>query len=185
MNAKLKTAVAVAALVMLTGSVAVAQTSDGGPVTKTAPPAGGTRAVGPDSYFIPITPCRIVDTRSDTGGGPFAPNDADSFYAYDTSAPYYKNQGGSTSACGISTSSVAIEVTVTAVNPSANGYFRAWPTGSGMPNATFLNYTKGQSISNTGTIAVGPSGPDLQVKNFGGTVDYVLDVQGYYEPFLN
>jgi len=179
MHAKLKTGVAVAALVLLTAGVAVAKTSSGGPNDKSGP---GTKAAGPASVFVPITPCRIVDTRSPSGGGPFAPNEAAAYRAFDSVAPFYGDQGGSTGPCDISTNSVAIEVTVTAVNPSANGYFRAWPSGSAMPNATFLNFTKGQSISNTGTIAVGASGPDLQVKNFGATVDYVLDVQGYYEP---
>lgn len=182
MNVKLKMAVASAAVVALMGGAAVAG-AQLDPGDKSAP---SPRATGPSSVFVPITPCRIVDTRSanaeGTLAGPMDPNEVRSYRAFDATATFYKSQGGSTAACGITTQSVAVEATVTALTPSADGYFRAYPSTEGVPNATFLNYTQGVNISNTGTISVAAVGPDLKVKNFGGTTHYVIDVQGYYIP---
>ncbi len=175
MNNKIKTGFAVGAMVALSAGVGWAQTPGTG---KADGSTRSTLAAGDRAVYEPITPCRVVDTRSG-GGGAFAPGDQRSYRVYDD-ATGYGSQGGVLGNCGIGTDSIAVEATVTAVGPTANGYFRAWPAGDPAPNATFLNYTRGQSISNTGAISVGISNPDLTVKNFSGTTHYVIDIQGYY-----
>lgn len=176
MNNKIKTGFAVAAMVALTAGVGWAQTPGTG---KGDGSTRSTLAAGDQAVYVPITPCRVVDTRSG-GGGAFAPNAQRSYRVYDSPGFGYGSQGGVLGNCGIGTDSIAVEATVTAVGPTANGYFRAWPTGVAAPNATFLNYTRGQNISNTGAISVANAVLDLTVKNFGGTTHYVIDVQGYY-----
>jgi hypothetical protein len=52
-----------------------------------------------------------------------------------------------------------------------------------MPTATFLNFAAHQDITNTGAIALATTGTtDLKARNFGGTSQYVIDIQGYYAP---
>jgi hypothetical protein len=46
-----------------------------------------------------------------------------------------------------------------------------------------LNFAASQDITNTGAIALATTGTtDLKARNFGGTSQYVIDVQGYYAP---
>lgn len=78
---------------------------------------------------------------------------------------------------------MAVEASVTAAAPTGTGFLRAWPNGENLPGATFLNFTKGQGITNTGAIKLAPTGAlDLAVQNFGGPSHYIVDVQGYYVP---
>ena len=77
----------------------------------------------------------------------------------------------------------AVEASVTAVSPAATGFFRAWPAGQAAPNATFLNFTKAQNVTNTGAITLAAAGvTDLAVQNYSTGSHYVIDVQGYYRP---
>lgn len=70
---------------------------------------------------------------------------------------------------------------MTAVDPEGGGFFRAYPADQSMPNATFLNFTRGENITNTGALAMAAAGStDLKARNFGGSTQYVIDIQGYY-----
>jgi hypothetical protein len=76
---------------------------------------------------------------------------------------------------------VAVEVSVTAVGPVGNGFLRVYPGDVATPNATLVNFSKGQSTTNTGTVALSSGGSvDLKVRNYGSTTHVVMDVQGYY-----
>ena len=132
-------------------------------------PAG---AVG--SRYVPITPCRMVDTRR-TGA---------TLRAGDTTR--YQLGGGIVTGQGamagcIPDGSTAAEVSVSSVAPLGSGYARAWPANVAQPSATFLNYVKGEATTNTGSVALAPTGAlDLAFGNFSGTSNYVIDVQGYF-----
>ncbi|CAN5660718.1 hypothetical protein BH10ACT1_BH10ACT1_25650 [soil metagenome] len=135
------------------------------------------------SLYRPISPCRVADTRSGSST-PFTPNAQRGLQVGGT-GPQFATQGGKVDGCAIPEGATAVEASVTAVAPSAGGYFRAWPTGVGAPNATFLNYSRNQSTTNTGSLSLqlaGTGNKDLTAKNFGGTADYVVDVQGYFQP---
>jgi hypothetical protein len=133
----------------------------------------------PGSVYVPITPCRVVDTRFG-GGGLFGPNQQRS-YQVGGSGAAFAAQGGAAGGCGIPDGAAAVEASVTAVAPGANGFLRAWPTGAAAPTATYLAYTKGQGITNTGALSLAPTGAnDLTMKNFGGSAHYVIDLQGYF-----
>ena len=74
---------------------------------------------------------------------------------------------------------------MTAVDPADSGFFRAWPNGESMPNATFMNFDRGMDITNTGAITINPEGTGdrhLRIRNFGGSSHYVVDIQGYFVP---
>jgi hypothetical protein len=62
---------------------------------------------------------------------------------------------------------VAAVVSVSAVSPGGPGFVRVWPSGSSRPNATVLNYRGGSSTTNSLTVSLGASAPELVVGNFG------------------
>ena len=127
--------------------------------------------------FVPTVPCRIVDTRNAVGS--LAPGATRSWKVRGGGGGFGP-QGGSSGGCGIPSGATAVEATVSAVTPSGDGFFRAWPTGEAAPQATFLNYSNGRGISNTGAISIGAGPTELTVRNFSGRAHYVVDVQGYF-----
>lgn len=158
-------------------AVAPAGSPVAGPVAGAAPVPGGL------GYTALSTPCRAVDTRVvSVTAGDLVPDETRSFQIRGSSS--LSSQGGSSSGCGVPATAQAVEVSITAVVPSgANGFLRAFPSGGAVPNATFINYTVGRGITNTGTVPLNTAATqDLGVKNFGGTIHVIVDVQGYFAP---
>jgi alpha-tubulin suppressor-like RCC1 family protein len=140
------------------------------------PASGGTR-------YQTVTPCRIVDTRS--VGGLIPSGATRGFQVGGTRVGFIAQGAASSAGCGVPQRAVAVEASLTAVTPAANGYGRVFPAGATPPNATFLAYSTGRNITNTGTIALARSGlNDLNLKNFASSTQFVLDVLGYFEPPL-
>jgi len=71
-----------------------------------------------------------------------------------------------------------------AVNPSQNGYLTAFAGGQSLPLASTVNFVAGQTIANEATITLGNAGlitPGyVNIYNYQGNTDVVVDVQGYY-----
>jgi hypothetical protein len=74
----------------------------------------------------------------------------------------------------------AVVLHVTATDTTGVSYFTVWPTFTAMPIASSLNWVPGQNISNTIQAAVGQTG-EVSVYNNQGSVDLVIDLEGYYE----
>lgn len=125
--------------------------------------------VGSGLQFVPITPCRVADTRNATGpfGGPI-------LAANSTRAFAIRN-----SACNIPATAMAYSVNVTVVPSGSLGYLTIWPYGSAKPTASTLN-SDGRVKANA---AILPAGTDA-----GGSVNvyvtnatqFVLDIDGYF-----
>ena len=162
--------VAIGVLLVLAVGLAVGATSE-------------PSAAADGSAFATITPCRLADTRAAGAGGAFAGGQQRSFQVAGTGAGFAA-QGGASGGCAIPTTATAVEATITAVSPTGAGYARAWPAGTALPNATFLNFSTGQSIGNTGTIPIATTAAtaDLAVQVFGAGTHLVIDVSGYYAP---
>ncbi|CAB4744775.1 MAG: hypothetical protein F2694_06645 [Actinobacteria bacterium] len=138
------------------------------------PASGGTR-------YQTVTPCRVVDTRNT--GGVLASGVARGFQVGGTRVGFRAQGATNPVGCGVPQRTAAVEASLTAVAPVANGYARVFPAGATPPNATFLAYSTGRNITNTGTIGLSLSGlNDLNLKNFASSTQYVLDVLGYFEP---
>jgi hypothetical protein len=188
-----KKVVALAAVVVLSAGTGVAVAQE---VTSTQPPAtsAATPAPGPDlllaggfqneNSFIPITPCRILDTRKGPGKLQVsAPKEIDVRGDEGT----FTVQGGNPGGCGIPAGATAIEATITAID-SGSGFLRAWPANIAQPNATFLNYDSAFNVSNTGAITLcGGSNSlscnankDLSLQAYGSATHLVIDVGGFY-----
>ncbi|MCB0960265.1 MAG: hypothetical protein KDB04_12180, partial [Acidimicrobiales bacterium] len=129
--------------------------------------------------YVPITPCRVVDTRRPGAGGAFGNREIRDYVVRGTGSAFAQ-QGGTAGGCGIPDEALGVEASITAVDPADSGFFRAWPSGESMPNATFMNFARGQDTTNTGAITFGDESTDIRARNFGGSAQYVIDVQGYY-----
>jgi hypothetical protein len=183
MNSWKKAAVAVVIVAMaVSGGAAIARQStdsDDPPQTGTVNPAVKDIGNGiTETKYIPISPCRIVDTR--VGGGQIAENVSRSFKVRGASG--FDAQGGSHTGCGIPTSASAMEVAVTTVEPTDRGYMRIFPAGTTEPKATFINYSP-YNPTNTGAVtlcATNCFAGDVTVKSHEAGTDLVMDVQGYY-----
>ena len=154
-----------------------------------------------DQVFVPIVPCRIVDTR--LVGGPIAAGTTRNFLFYSTSsADDWSAQGGvpgpTGTVCpgtilpngGVYSPSAAV-VTITVVSPSAAGNWIVWGGENPIPTASALNWTgPGQILANTTVIPAGgrsgsgSGGPigDFAVRYNGptGSAQFVADVVGYF-----
>lgn len=119
------------------------------------------------STYHALVPCRVLDTR--VNGSTLGPN---------TSLD--RQVTGLANACQVAAGATAVEASVSAVEPATSGFARLWPTGGAPATATFVNYTKAQGTTNTGSISVSTAG-SVTLRNFGGTSHFVIDVQGYWQ----
>ncbi len=148
---------------------------------------------GARSIFVPVTPCRVVDTRqpspSPIGGGTTRSFDVVG------AATNYAAQGGSATGCGIPGFSAgvpvvtAVAINVVAVNPSAQGNLVVFPTDTTPGTSSTLNFPNSATIPlNIANGVIIPvrqdqAGADLTVKP-SQTTHVVIDVTGYFMPLL-
>jgi len=121
--------------------------------------------------FVPVTPCRIVDTRNASGtfGGPaIAGNMSRSFPLSLSGNP-----------CNIPSEAIAYSLNVTVVPQTTLGYLTIWPTGEGQPTVSTLNSPDGRIKANAAIVPAGtPSGSvSVYVTD---TTNVILDIDGYF-----
>lgn len=71
----------------------------------------------------------------------------------------------------------------TVTNPSTGGYVTVYPSGTTAPNASNLNFLKGQTVPNLVAVKTGVDGKiNLLHVSAGGTgsTDLIADPAGYY-----
>ena len=133
-------------------------------VTPAAPLKEGT--------YAPVTPIRVTDTRAGSGlpnaGSPLG-----------TGGTLNVAVAGTAANDGVPADALAVVVNVTAVDPSAAGFFTVYPTGTAQPVVSNLNFVAGETTANLATIPVGANG-DITIFNHFGTVNALVDVYGYY-----
>jgi hypothetical protein len=133
-------------------------------VTQAASTGGTSTAL----QFVPITPCRLVDTRNANGpyGGPYlAAQSVRNFVIY----------GG----CGVPTTAQAFLLNFAVVPISEFAYLTAWGAGSPQPLTSTLN-SDGRVKGNAAIVSAG-SGGAISVFPSHDT-HLVIDVNGYFIP---
>ncbi|MFD0527944.1 hypothetical protein ACFQ1I_13665 [Kitasatospora arboriphila] len=100
--------------------------------------AGYYSPTSPNKY-APKTPVRLLDTRS--AGGPLGPGATKDVQI--------------TGQNDIPADATAAVVTLTAVQPTAGGFFIAHPTGATRPSTSNVNFTPGAIISNQAIVPIG------------------------------
>jgi Bacterial Ig-like domain (group 3)/FG-GAP-like repeat len=124
---------------------------------------------GSDLEFIPITPCRIADTRNATGafGGP------------ELAAGVTRTFNVPQSACGIPSTAAAFSLNITVVPDKSLGYLTMWPAGQAQPAVSTLN-SDGRVKANA---AIVPAGTNGGVSLYASdATQAILDIDGYFVP---
>ena len=144
--------------------------------------ATGTNALGDaanDLVYVPVTPCRILDTR--LAGGPIAADVARNFDL--TSTGSYVAQGGAGNDCGVGSAGAfaAAVINFTVVNPASAGFVTAYPFDTQRPLAATVNYAGGDVRGNLSVVRLNQAsaGAEFSVYSFAQT-HLVADVVGYY-----
>jgi hypothetical protein len=141
-----------------------------------------------DLLFVPLAPCRIIDTR--VAGGKIAASEKRDFEVAGTTG--FEAQGGNTGGCGIpvgATDPVAAAVVINfiAVDPDGPGHIVAWQFGQPEPFASIINFANvGLNIAN-GVIVpiagVSSLAKDVSLRAGVSSVHIVADVTGYFTRF--
>ena len=122
----------------------------------------------PGLAFYPLTPCRVADTREQTGplGAPYL------------SASQIRDFPVLLSPCGIPANAQAYSLNFTAVPRGPLAYVTTWPAGQAQPTVSTLNATTGETTANGAIVPRGNNG-DISVFARNDT-DLVVDVNGYF-----
>jgi hypothetical protein len=127
--------------------------------------------VAPGLRFVPVTPCRMLDTRDGSGfAGAFGP-------------PYISANTARTvpiaaSVCGIPSNAKAYSLNATVVPHGFLGYLTLWPSGIAQPLVSSLNAYDAQVTGNAAIVRAGVGGAiDAFASN---DTDLILDINGYF-----
>ncbi len=120
--------------------------------------------------LVPVTPCRLVDTRPQYGGsGPIQGGTFQSFVL--------------TGKCNIPATAAAFSLNVTVVPQGPLAYLTIWPTGETQPVVSTLNSLDGRIKANAAIIGAGTGeAVSVYVTN---TTNVVLDIDGYFVPAID
>jgi spore germination protein YaaH len=154
--------------------------SSAGTLSLTYGAAGGSAAMvfdvtgyfvpdGSGARFVPLTPARLLDTRSGNGlSGPFGPGTPRTFAA--------AGRGG------VPTTATGVTGTLTITNSTAGGWAYLGPAPLATPPSSTLNVPAGDTRATGVTVALGTSGTLSATTGYAGSADLVFDVTGYFVP---
>jgi len=131
-------------------------------------------------YFVPVAPCRVVDTRFPNGtfGGPFLAKDETRSYAL-----RFSNTVGCSNAPVPANANVqAYSLNITVVPRRTLSYLTVWPGGT-RPLVSTLNSYDGRTKANAMIVAANTSDNNRGISVFGtDDTDLIIDINGYYVP---
>ena len=122
------------------------------------------------TVFVPVTPCRVADTRGPNGpfGGPVMGGGTTRSFAIPGSA------------CGIPNSALGYSLNVTVVPAGPLSFLTLSPTGQSRPFVSTLNSFTGKVVANAALVPAGTGGSiDVFVTD---QTQVILDINGYFAP---
>lgn len=135
---------------------------------------------GSRSVFVPVAPCRLLDTRPapNTVGARTSPLGPNETFTQQVTG----SNGNCKNTSAIPTDVIAVALNVTVVAPTAASYLTVFPADlTNPPTASNLNWTPGKSPTpNKVDVKLSPSGAIKMFNEF-GTVHVIADVVGYYQ----
>lgn len=120
--------------------------------------------------FYKLTPCRVLDTRTEGGGGAGLP-----LQAGETRTTAFVSK------CGIPSEAKALAASLTVTSPTAGGFVTLYPGPGSRPNTSSISFDTAKTRSNSMMLAL--TGGMLSVYNGQtiGTVQVIVDVNGYFK----
>lgn len=144
------------ALVVGLAAVVVATSIVSSPSASAAEPPG--------MRFVPVTPCRLLDTRQQ-GARPAA----------GATIPIVVS-----GRCGVPAGGGAVSLTITATDASTGGYLTVKAAGTPLPDTSNVNFRPGAAAANSAIVAISPTGA---VDVFASSAAHVIvDVSGVFVP---
>jgi hypothetical protein len=143
------------------------------PVSLMVNSGAGPPVISSASLYVPVSPCRIADTRNTKGpfGGPAVTGGTSRDFAIPLSA------------CSIPCTAAAYSLNVAVVPRGQLGYLTVWPAGQSQPVVATLNSLDGRIKSNA---AIVPAGANGAISVFAtDTTDVILDINGCFVPGSN
>ncbi len=133
-----------------------------------------------DLVFVPVTPCRILDSRN--AGGQMAAGTTRGFDI--TAVTDYSFQGGTASNCGgvgAAGSFAAAAINFTVVVPAGGGFITAYPFLESRPLSSTMDYDGGGLRSTLAIVKLdqGASANEMNVYAH-STTHLVADIVGYF-----
>ncbi|MFW2334591.1 hypothetical protein [Ilumatobacter sp.] len=125
-----------------------------------AAPGSGTTEPG---AFEPVEPCRLLDTRLDRRMSAGSTVDIDV-----------------AGRCGVHSDAIVAAVTITAVDPSGDGFLTAFPSGVSRPGTSVVNYRRSDVVANHQFVRIGSDGA-LSLYTLAAT-DAIVDITGFFTP---
>ena len=121
--------------------------------------------------FYPITPCRVADTRVESGfsgafGAPYLSANVTRIFPMPSSS------------CGLPATAQAYSLNFGALPYSPLGYLTAWPAGSSLPLVGTLGSPSGSPVSNAALVPAGTGGA-ISIDASADT-DLIVDSNGYF-----
>jgi uncharacterized membrane protein len=153
-------------------AVAVTLGAGGLSLVNAAEPAGALT-------FVPITPCRVLDTRPTSQVGPRnTPLTADLAISVATRDNPGECVTGADPTIPFGAAGVALNVT--ALNATAPTFLTIFPSDQPRPTASNLNPVPGAPPTPNAVVTDLSPGFKFDVYNLAGTVDVIVDIAGYY-----
>ena len=114
-----------------------------------------------------LTPARLLDTRTGFGG-------------FTRMGPASSIDLALAGRAGLPSSGVSgVVLNVTATQASLPSYLSVYPTGISRPATSSVNFYPGTTVANLVEVGVGAGG-NISLYNDAGSVDVVIDVEGWY-----
>jgi hypothetical protein len=131
----------------------------------------GSRGWGQGLQLNLITPCRVVDTRTDQGK-------TEAFGPPSIVANVERDFPLLSGGCNIPSTAVAYDLNIAVIPPGELGFLAAWAAGTPYPGTSTLNDSLGGVVSNSAVVAAGAGGSIAIITS--DPTDLVIDVTGYY-----
>lgn len=162
------------------------------PAYRAASTSGGISTmtdVSGQRTFVPISPCRIADTRAIDGfggqaGGPVLTSFVNRDFQI-TGSPAVVP--GPPAGCGggtVPADADAVSIQFTVVTPTAAGNLVAWQAGAAAPTVSVLNWDAGTIAQGNGTIVPlgGPGAVTVRLNTAaaGQSAHLIIDINGYF-----
>ncbi len=145
------------------GALLVATIAWVSPATVAAQPAP-EQALTPDStVLVPVTPCRLFDSRETPNAGRLDPSS--------WRVPVAQH-------CNVPVGARAAALNVVATDTRGGGFITVWPSGSARPTVSTLNYVAGNTVANAAVVQLGADGM-LDVYTH-GPAQVVVDVTAVF-----
>lgn len=129
---------------------------------------GWNAAVGPLA-FHPLAPCRVVDTRDETGPWGAPALDAGAARPFEIAER-----------CGVPVDAAAVTLNVTVTNPTSTGSLTVYPGTGVVPGTSTVSFAAGKTRANNATIGLIGGFVTVLDRQETGTADLIIDVSGFY-----